>query len=314
MKKSAIVVHGGAGTIRKSSMTTNKERHYKKGLKDAVNAGRIFLERGGSAIDAVATAVVHLENCSLFNAGKGSVFTAEGTHEMDAAIMDGESLNAGAITGVRGIKNPILLAKKVMTDSKHVFLSGKGAEKFAMDHGLEFESEDYFFDQLRYDQWLEVKDSTDVRLDHSISEGRGKDSKFGTVGAVAVDQKGTVAAATSTGGLTNKRYGRIGDSPVNGSGNYANNQTCAISCTGEGEFFLRGVAAYDISCLMEYKGMNLSEACDEVINHRISGLGGEGGVIGVDPFGNIALVFNSEGMYRGHWIEGQPATIAIYKR
>ena len=245
----------------------------------------------------------------LFWAGKGSVFTAEGTHEMDASIMDGSNKEAGAVGLISGIKNPIQLARKVMDNSEHVFLGGDGAMEFAKSQNVKTVDEAYFFDQLRYDQWQEIKDTDSFQLDHSKS----KDHKFGTVGAVALDQNGNVAAATSTGGMTNKRFGRIGDSPMIGSGNYANNKTCAVSCTGSGEFFIRGVVAYEVSALIEFKGCTLEEAANEVINKRILEIGGDGGLIAVDSEGNITMPFNTEGMYRAQHISGQETQVAIYK-
>lgn len=293
-KKYSIAIHGGAGTLVKGMMTPEKEAKYKAALEHALEAGYSILEKNGSAMDAVETAVRHLENSTLFNAGKGSVFTNEGTHEMDAAIMDGKTLDAGAVTLITGIKNPISLARDVMEKSDHVFLAGEGAMRFAKSLDYSLESPEYFYDELRYQQWQEIKDSDSFQLDHSLK----KDSKFGTVGAVACDKDGNIAAATSTGGMTNKRWGRVGDSPMIGAGNYANNKTCAVSCTGSGEFFIRGVVAYDVSCLMEYKGLSLEEAASEVINKRMLKLGGDGGLIAVDSEGNISMPFNTEGMYR----------------
>ena len=293
-KKFSIAIHGGAGTLVKGLMTPEKEEQYKSALDDALERGYAILEKGGSAIDAVETSVKVLENSPLFNAGKGSVFTNEGTHEMDAAIMDGKSLQAGAVSLITGIKNPVSLARDVMDKSDHVFLAGEGAMRFAKSLDYELEDPEYFYDELRYQQWQEIKDSDKFQLDHSEK----KDSKFGTVGAVACDKDGNIAAATSTGGMTNKRWGRVGDSPIIGAGNYANNKTCAVSCTGSGEFFIRGVVAYDVSCLMEYKGMTVEEAASEVINKRVLEIGGDGGLIAVDTQGNIAMPFNTEGMYR----------------
>ncbi|MCX6188457.1 MAG: isoaspartyl peptidase/L-asparaginase [Bacteroidetes bacterium] len=288
-----IVIHGGAGTILKTEITTEKEVAYKLALKEALQKGFAILSAKGSAIDAVTAAIVSLEDCPLFNAGKGSVFNAEGRHEMDASIMSGDNLSAGAITGVMNVKNPIVLAKTVMQQSEHVFLMGEGAEIFARKHELKFELDDYFYDEFRYQQWLKIKGTDTITLDHS------KEKKFGTVGAVALDTFGNLAAGTSTGGMTNKRYGRVGDSPIIGAGTYANNATCAISCTGHGELFIRNVVAYDISCLMEYKGLSLHEACRIVVHEKLVKIGGEGGLIAIDAQGNIALPFNSDGMYRG---------------
>ena len=295
MTKIAIAIHGGAGTLVKGMMTPEKEKEYKKALKVALNSGYEILEKGGSSLDAVEKAVQELENSNLFNAGKGSVFTAIETHEMDASIMDGKTLNAGAVSLITGIKNPVSLARDVMEKTEHVFLAGNGAMEFAKELNYNIENPDYFYDEFRYNQWLEIKDTDSFQLDHA----KQKDSKFGTVGAVALDKSGNIAAATSTGGMTNKKYGRVGDSPMIGAGNYANNETCAISCTGSGEYFIRGVVAYDVACLMEHKGLSLQEATKEVIRKRIIKLGGDGGLIGIDTKGNISLEFNTEGMYRG---------------
>ncbi len=293
-RKFSIAIHGGAGTLIKGLMTREKEKNYKTALNHALEKGYAILEKGGTAVDAVEIAVLNLEDSPLFNAGKGSVFTHNGTHEMDAAIMEGKNLKAGAVSLITGIKNPVSLARDVMEKSNHVFLAGEGAMRFADSLGYKLESPDYFYDEFRYQQWQEIKDSDDFQLDHSDK----KDSKFGTVGAVACDKNGNIAAATSTGGMTNKRWGRVGDSPIIGAGNYANNKTCAVSCTGSGEFFIRGVVAYDVSCLMEYKGMTLEEAASEVINKRVLEIGGDGGLIAVDAQGNITMPFNTEGMYR----------------
>lgn len=294
MNTFSIAIHGGAGTLVKGMMTPEKEQEYKGALKLALDAGYLILVNGGSAVEAVEEAVVKLENSHLFNAGKGSVFTATETHEMDASIMDGKTLNAGAVSLISGIKNPVSLAKDVMRKSEHVFLAGDGAMQFAKQLNYKIEEDSYFYDKLRHDQWVEIKDTDSFQLDHSVK----KDSKFGTVGAVACDQNGNIAAATSTGGMTNKKWGRVGDSPMIGAGNYANNKTCAISCTGSGEFFIRGVVAYDVACLMEHKNMTLKEASDEVIYKRILEIKGDGGLIAIDTKGNIAMPFNTEGMYR----------------
>ncbi|MGB5498548.1 MAG: isoaspartyl peptidase/L-asparaginase [Maribacter sp.] len=307
--KHAIAIHGGAGTLVKGLMSLEQESAYRNALKSALDKGSEILEKGGTAVDAVEIAVITLEDSPLFNAGKGSVFTANETHEMDASIMDGKTLNAGAVSLISGIKNPVVLAKDVMEKSEHVFLAGTGAMQFAKKMNHRFEHNDYFYDELRHQQWLDIKDTDDFQLDHSLK----KDSKFGTVGAVACDQVGNIAAATSTGGMTNKRFGRVGDSPMIGSGNYANNKTCAVSCTGSGEYFIKGVVAYDVSCLMEYKGFSLSEAASEVIHKRILEIGGDGGLIAVDANGNIALPFNTEGMYRAFKTAKGEEGIAIYK-
>ncbi|MBT8270825.1 MAG: isoaspartyl peptidase/L-asparaginase [Flavobacteriaceae bacterium] len=308
MSKFSLAVHGGAGTLVKGMMTPELEVQYRDALKAALDVGVDVLKNGGTAIDAVELAVVSLEDSHLFNAGKGSVFTAEGKHEMDASIMDGSNLEAGAASLLAGIKNPVSLAREIMDNSDHVFLAGDGAIEFAKLRAVEIKDDDYFFDRFRFEQWQEIKDSDTFQLDHSLK----KDSKFGTVGAVACDQNGNLAAATSTGGMTNKRFGRIGDSPVIGAGTYANNKTCAVSCTGSGEFFIRGVVAYDVSCLMEYKGFSLQEAAEEVIHQRLKGINGDGGLIACDSFGNIAMPFNTEGMYRASYDNSGKESIAIY--
>ncbi len=306
----SLAIHGGAGTILKSKMTPEKEAQYIQALQEALKQGHQILSQGGTSLDAVEASVCSLENCHLFNAGKGSVFNAKGEHEMDASIMEGSTKNAGAIATIKGIKNPIRLARKVMEESEHVFLVGDGAIEFAKMQELEFISPNYFYDEFRFQQWQKVKDSDQFMLDHSIEK---KDEKFGTVGAVALDIHGNVAAATSTGGMTNKKFGRIGDSSIIGAGTYANNKTCAVSCTGSGEFFIRNVVAYDVSCLMEFKGLSLQDACDEVIHHRLLEINGDGGLIAVDNQGNIALPFNTEGMYRASVSNSQKEQILIYK-
>ncbi len=309
MQKFSIAIHGGAGTLVKGLMTPELEAQYISVLKATRDSTFELLTKGVSAVDAVEYAVKMLEDTPLFNAGKGSVFTAEGTHEMDAAIMEGKTLNAGAISLVTGIKNPVSLARDVMDKSYHVFLAGAGAMEFAKDLNYTFENEDYFYDEVRYQQWQGIKDSDNFQLDHSVK----KDGKFGTVGAVACDLNGNVAAATSTGGMTNKKWGRVGDSPLIGSGNYANNSTCAVSCTGSGEYFIRGVVAYDVSCLMEHKGLSLQDAAEEVIHNRILKIEGDGGLIAVDALGNIAMPFNTEGMYRACKSSNGEELIGIYK-
>lgn len=310
MKKFALALHGGAGTLVKGMMTEEKEVAYKEALSNALNAGIRILEIGGSAILAVEETVKVLEDSPLFNAGKGSVFTNQGTHEMDASIMDGSNLQAGAVAMVSGIKNPISLAKDVMLRSEHVFLAGEGALKFAQDMNYEFLEADYFFDQFRFDQWQEIKNSDTFQLDHSQSK---KDEKFGTVGAVALDQYGNLAAATSTGGMTNKKWGRVGDSPMIGAGTYANNETCAVSCTGSGEYFIRNVTAFQVSSLIELAGMTLEEATHEVVQKRLLKLGGDGGLIAVDKNGNISFAFNTEGMYRACRNVNGEVEISIYR-
>lgn len=295
--KFTIAIHGGAGTILKKDMTPELERDYTQGLQQALQKGYSILEKDGTAIDAVIAAVVELENNILFNAGRGSVFTKKGLHEMDAAVMNGADLAAGAVCGVHNVRNPVELAAAVMRNSEHVILSGEGADDFAAKQNIQTEPNEYFFSQFRYDQWQAMCNSDETALDHSTQNII--DKKFGTVGAVACDVHGNIAAATSTGGMTNKNYGRIGDTPLIGCGTYANNKTCAISCTGHGEPFIKAVAAYDVSCLMEYAHMSLHDAMHKVVNEKLVAINGEGGMIGVDAKGNFAMLFNSEGMYRG---------------
>jgi beta-aspartyl-peptidase (threonine type) len=310
-KNFGIAVHGGAGTILRSLMTPENEALYIKGLQGAIDVGNKILSSGGSSIDAVEASVISLENFPLFNAGKGAVFTNKGTHEMDASIMDGKTLEAGAVSGISNVQNPVALARLIKDKSGHVFLCGKEAESFAKIMQLPMQPDGYFFEESRYKQWLEVKDNDGYQLDHTVNSGEGK--KFGTVGAVALDMLGNIAAATSTGGMTNKRFGRVGDSPMIGAGTYANNHTCAVSCTGHGEYFIRAVVAYDISCLMEYKGYTLKQACDYVVKDKLVKFGGEGGLIAIDKLGNIELPFNSEGMYRAYKNGNTDAVIKIYE-
>ena len=304
-----IAIHGGAGTILRSSMTPKKEQQYTTALREALHAGYDILNRGGTALDAVEIAIKSLEDCPLFNAGKGSVYNNAGKHEMDASIMSGKDISAGAVSLIRNVKNPITLARAVMEKSEHVFLCGEGAEIFAREHHLPFEPDTYFDTAFRYEQWQEAKKTDGSFLDHNVTV---TDKKFGTVGAVAIDIHGDLAAGTSTGGMTNKKYGRVGDSPIIGAGTYANNNTCAISCTGHGELFIRSVVAYDISCLMEYKNFTLAEACNEVVMKKLVAINGEGGLIAIDKYGNIELPFNSEGMYRA-MKNSETELIAIYK-
>lgn len=305
-QKFAIAIHGGAGTILRSTMTPELQVQYETGLKHALEAGYKVLENNGSSIDAVEAAVKSLEDFPLFNAGRGAVFNNIGAHEMDAAIMSGSDLSAGAVSGISGVMNPVSLARLIMEQSEHVMLSGEGARKFAEQHQVVFKDEAYFFNQQRYDQWQEALKEDRVQLDHT-------EKKFGTVGAVALDKNGNLAAATSTGGMTNKKWGRIGDSPVIGAGTYANNDTCAVSCTGHGELFIRSVVGHDISCLMEYKGLSLQEACDVLVHGKLVKIGGEGGLVAIDKEGNIAMPFNSEGMYRASKNSNGEEVIRIYK-
>ncbi|WP_019947258.1 isoaspartyl peptidase/L-asparaginase family protein [Hymenobacter aerophilus] len=315
----ALALHGGAGTISPAQMTPEKEQAYQAALHEALRSGYAVLAGGGSALDAVEQAVLRLEDCPLFNAGRGAVFTHDGHHEMDAAIMDGRNRAAGAVAGARQVQNPIRAARLVMEQTEHVLLAWPGADELAREHGLAMQPADYFFTQHRYDQLQEALQEGRMRLDHSQAQagsGGSEDpkKKMGTVGAVARDQHGHLAAATSTGGMTNKRYSRIGDSPIIGSGTFADDRTCAISCTGHGEFFLRAVVAHDISCLMEYRGLSLAEACRIVVHDKLAPIGGEGGLVAVDAAGNVALPFNSEGMYRASQTSRDAAPfVAIYK-
>lgn len=306
----SLAIHGGAGTILRSQMTAEKEKAYTEALREALRAGWEVLERNGDALDAVEIAVRSLEDCPLFNAGRGAVFTNDERHELDASIMDGRDLNAGAVAAVSNIKNPVSLARLVMEKSDHVMLAAAGAMDFARQQRVEFASDAYFYTDFRFRQLEEAKEHDRIQLDHTVNKDEekspAKEHKFGTVGAVACDARGNLAAATSTGGMTNKKFRRIGDSPIIGAGTYADNATCAVSCTGHGEFFIRGVAAYDVAARLKYKGISLKEAARETIEF-LREFGGEGGLIAVDNKGNITLPFNSEGMYRG-WTaaDGKP--------
>lgn len=304
----AIAIHGGAGNIHQEKMPEEDVKAYHEQLNIALNAGHKVLEKKGSSILAVEAAINIMEDSSLFNAGKGSVFTHKETIEMDAAIMDGNTLEAGAVAGTTKIKNPIGAARAIMEKSPHVMLLEKGAEEFAEEHGIEMMDPSYFFDQKRFDELQRIKDTDKMLLDHSAEPN----SKFGTVGAVALDQHGNLAAGTSTGGITNKRYGRIGDSPIIGGGTYANNSTCAVSCTGYGEYFIRLVVAHDISALMEYKNMGLKEATELLVHDKLTKLGGEGGLISIDKQGNISMPFNTRGMYRGFKKSNGKSDTSIY--
>lgn len=305
-KRYAIAIHGGAGTILKSSMTPKLEKAYQQILEKAIQRGYKLLEKKASALDAVETAVKLLEDAPLFNAGRGSVFTANGKHEMDASIMDGKTLDAGAVALLQKIKNPVELARMVMEHSGHVFLAGKGAEDFASKMGLKKMEASYFYTEARYKQLQLAKKADKVLMDHT-------DRKFGTVGAVALDQFGNLAAATSTGGMTNKKFGRIGDSPMIGCGTYANNNSCAVSCTGSGEYFIRVNAAFHVSALMQYKKYSLEKACREVVDHLLPSIGGDGGLIAIDHSGKISMCFNTEGMYRACKSNVGDYSIGIYK-
>lgn len=312
-----IVIHGGAGTILKENMTPELEKEYKETLEKAIRAGYAILNDGGSSNDAVQAAINIMEDSPLFNAGKGAVFTNAGNNELDASFMDGKSLNAGAVAGVTTVKNPINLARAVMEKSKHVMLSGPGAEYFARQQGLEIVDPSYFYTETRWKSLERAKEKEKVELDHDgqamFFDPMVKNAKFGTVGCAALDKNGNLAAGTSTGGMTNKRWGRVGDSPIIGAGTYANNNTCAVSATGWGEYFIRGVVAYDISALMEYKGLSLSDAAKEVIQKKLPAMGGDGGIVAIDGYGNIAMEFNTAGMYRAHMDREGKLTIGIYK-
>ncbi|MCA1752516.1 MAG: isoaspartyl peptidase/L-asparaginase [Flavobacteriales bacterium] len=291
--KYAIAIHGGAGTITRKSMTSEKETAYREVLAAALASGEAVLQQGDSAVSAVEAAVRYMEDSELFNAGRGAVFTHEGTHEMDASIMDGKGRRAGAVAGVESVKNPIALSRAVMDHSDHVFLIGKGAEDFAALNGIESVHPSYFSTKFRKEQLMKIRDSHVTQLDHSDDSLK----KHGTVGAVALDTNGNLAAATSTGGITNKRYARVGDTPVIGSGTYAENGVCAISSTGWGEYFLRAVAAYDVAALMKYGKLSLDEAARKVIFEHIAPMGGDGGFIAIDSEGRISMPFNTEGMF-----------------
>jgi beta-aspartyl-peptidase (threonine type) len=308
MKKIALAVHGGAGTIAKEQMTAVREKAYREALERALRNGHAVLSEGGDALDAVEAAVRVLEDSPLFNAGRGSVFNADGQHEMDASLMRGNDLAAGAVAGVQNVKNPITLAKHVMLHSGHVLISGNGAFEFAHKQKVPLEDDQYFFDEFRYQQWKAAAGTDQVLLDHSDPE-----KKFGTVGAVALDQHGHLAAATSTGGMTNKKWQRIGDSPLIGAGTYANDATCAVSCTGNGESFIRAVAAHDVHALMAYKGMDLAEAVRVVVHEKLPPLDGDGGLIAVDRNGNVVLDFNCSGMYRGQVGSDGEFSTAIFR-
>lgn len=316
-----LVIHGGAGTIPRGSLSPEREREYEAKLTEALQAGHRILQAGGSSLDAVVAAINVLEDSPLFNAGRGAVFTNDGRNELDAAIMEGSTLNAGAVAGVTQVKNPINLARLVMERSPHVMMAGTGAETFAREHNLEMVSPEYFFTQQRWEGLQRAREAEgQPRLPEprrgAAAEMPGEpvdERKLGTVGAVALDQSGNLAAGTSTGGMTNKRWGRIGDVPIIGAGTYANNRTCAVSATGHGEYFIRATVAHDICALMEYRGMSLQAAADEVVMRKLVEMGGEGGVIAMDAQGNHTMPFNSSGMYRGHiGVDGR-VTVAIYR-
>jgi beta-aspartyl-peptidase (threonine type) len=312
-----IILHGGAGTILKEHMSDSLELAYKEVLEFAIKTGYSILENGGTSLEAIAETIKIMEDSPLFNAGKGAVFTHHETNELDASVMVGNTLDAGAISGVTRVKNPIALAIKVMTDSPHVMLSGEGAEEFASEKGIELVEPSYFYTENRFMSLQRIKDSERTELDHdgktSSVNPEIHNSKFGTVGAAALDKHGNLAAGTSTGGMTNKKWNRIGDAPIIGAGTYANNATCAVSSTGWGEYFIRAVVAHDISALMEYKGLSLKEAAREVIQKKVPALGGDGGIVAIDKNGNMVAEFNTAGMYRASMNAQGEMTIGIYK-
>ncbi len=316
-----LVIHGGAGAISKKNISAEQEAAYRAKLTEALVAGRSILANKGTALDAIEATINVMEDSPLFNAGKGAVFTHEERNEMDASIMDGRTLNAGAIAGVTRVKNPIGLAREVMENSKHVMLAGTGAEEFAKLRGVELVDPSYFATERRLKQVKRIKaKNAGVVLDHSsekisaVGDPIDPDHKFGTVGAVALDVDGNIAAGTSTGGMTNKRWMRIGDAPIIGAGTYASNESCGVSSTGHGEYFIRLSVAYNICAMMEYKGVSLQEAADTVIHDKLTNLGGTGGIVSLDKNGNVAMVFNTEGMYRGYVKgDGEPS-VAIYEK
>jgi len=309
-----LVIHGGAGTILKKNMSDSLETAYKSKLEEAIRVGHEILANGGSAMEAVTKTINVMEDSPLFNAGKGAVFTHDETNELDASVMDGATLNAGAVAGVTRVKNPIDLALEIMNNSPHVMLSGKGAEIFAQEKGVELVDPSYFYTERRFQSLKRIKAR---EKENKISEANTdpfiKNSKFGTVGCVALDKNGNLAAGTSTGGMTNKKWNRIGDAPIIGAGTYANNATCAVSSTGWGEYFIRAMVAHDISAMMEYKNVSLKEAASEVIQKKVPELGGDGGIVAIDKDGNIAMEFNTAGMYRAHMNAKGELTIGIYK-
>src|SRR5688572_6110374 len=300
-----LVIHGGAGTITRSNLSPEKEKAYLLKLQEALDSGYAVLEDGGKSVDAVIAAIRIMENSPLFNAGKGAVFTHDERNELDASIMDGSNLMAGAVAGVTTIKNPITAAYAVMTNSNHVMLVGKGAEEFAEEQGLEIVPPSYFFDSIRYNQLLKLKGKE--------TSYAPNDKKFGTVGCVALDRYGNLAAGTSTGGMSNKKYGRVGDSPIIGAGTYANNLTCAVSATGWGEYFIRLNVAHDVHALMEYAHLSIREAADSVVLKKLPRLGGDGGVIALDRQGNFTMPFCTEGMYRGYITKKGEGKAFIFK-
>lgn len=307
-----LAIHGGAGVILRENLSAEDEKAYHEKLTEALQAGHQVLKNGGKSLDAVETAIKILEDSPLFNAGKGAVFTSDGTVELDAAVMDGATLAAGSVAGTKHIKNPISLARLVMEKSPHVMMVGNGAEKFAQKQGMTLVDQKYFFTKRRFEQ-LQKEKAKESKKTSFLKTQLHDENKFGTVGAVALDKTGNLAAGTSTGGTTNKKFGRVGDAPIIGAGTYANNQTCAVSATGHGEYFIRAVVAYDISALMQYQKLSLKDASDKVIMDKLVKFGGAGGVICIDKDGNIAMPFNTPGMYRGSIDENGKVTTAIFK-
>lgn len=321
MDRFGLVIHGGAGTLVRSELTPERDAVYRETLTEALDAGYEVLRAGGTSLDAVVSAVVVLEDSPLFNAGKGACFTSSGINELDASLMDGKELRAGAAAAVKRVKNPIRLAREVLEHSGHVFLAGEGADAFAELRGLDMVPPEYFYTEARYRAMQRLKQqgldetalSEDTALEHTLGPPAEPD-KLGTVGAAALDRAGNLAAGTSTGGTTNKRFGRVGDSPLLGAGNYANNRSCAVSCTGEGEFFMRLLAAYDVSALMEYRGLGLEQAAREVVMQKVTRLGGRGGLVAIDRAGRVAMPFNTPGMYRGHIDAAGRRLVAVYEQ
>ncbi|MEA2463972.1 MAG: L-asparaginase / beta-aspartyl-peptidase [Acidobacteriota bacterium] len=311
-KKTMLVIHGGAGTITRQSMSAEVEKQYRDALALALKTGHAVLAKGGSSLDAVEATIRVMEDSPLFNAGKGAVFTHDGKNELDASIMDGRTKAAGSVAGVSIIRNPITAARAVMEKSEHVMMVGRGAELFATKMGLEIVDPSYFWTERR---WKALQQELQKEKPQAVLDFAPLDEpkKFGTVGAVALDVHGNLAAGTSTGGMTNKQYGRVGDAPIIGAGTYAENESCAVSATGHGEFFIRWTVAYDIAALVKYRGMSVQAAGDEVIHKKLEPVKGEGGVIILDRNGNFATPFNSEGMYRGHIGGDGVAHVEIYK-
>ncbi|KVP48279.1 isoaspartyl peptidase/L-asparaginase family protein [Burkholderia ubonensis] len=315
-----VAIHGGAGTILREAMNTDTELQYRAELAAILRAAQAVLADGGSALDAVSVAVRMLEDCPLFNAGRGAVYTADGTHELDAAIMDGATLAAGAVCCVTRVRNPVLAARRVMEASEHVMFAGAGADAFAAAQGLELVEPGYFGTEARHAQWLKARDAAGALLDHDAATfafGDGApldpDRKHGTVGAVARDLHGHVAAATSTGGITNKQPGRVGDSPIIGAGCYADDATCAVSSTGTGEMFIRMATAHDVAAQIAYRGVSVAEAAYDVVMNKLPRIAGRGGIIAVDAHGNVAMPFNTDGMYRGYARVGAAPVVGIYR-